>query len=110
VRRPTILALALFILFSASSCGDRKYTVAKLEGPHGTEIHILTDYYYENDRRYYYQVVTNGETKVPTTFICTGGDPGKLRFQVLSQKQQDVLGVTETQKRRGADTLRSGLR
>jgi hypothetical protein len=98
VRKPIILSLALLVLISASSCAGKKYTVVKLGGPRQTEIHILTDYYYENDRKYYYYVVTNGETKVPTTFICTGGDPEKLRFQVLPGGQGDVLGVIETQK------------
>lgn len=95
--RPIGLAFALMTLFSALSCSSN-YVVARLKIPAGGEILILTDYYYENDRKYTYQVMANGETKVPMTALCVGEDPEKLRFQVVLGKQGDVVAVIENQK------------
>jgi hypothetical protein len=90
--------MALISILSCSRIFGKKYTIAKLEISAGREILILSDYYYENDRKYYYQVIANGETKVPPTFICTGGDPNKLRFEILPGKQREIVAVVESQK------------
>jgi hypothetical protein len=61
--------------------------VARIKIPVDGEILVLRDHYYENAEKYYYQVTTNGETKVPATFMCAGGDSDKLRFSLSREKQ-----------------------
>jgi hypothetical protein len=71
--------------------------VARIKFPAG-EVLVLRDYYYENSEKYYYQVTTNGETRVPVTFMCAGGDFNKLRFELVPGKQGDVFAVIEHQR------------
>ena len=96
--KPASLALALMALLSASSCGDKQEVIARIKFPAGGEIQVLRDYYYENAEKYYYQVTTNGETRVPVTFMCAGGDSSKLRFELVPGEQGDVFALLEHQR------------
>lgn len=92
------LGLALMALFSTSSCGDKQEVIARIKFSAGGEILLLRDYYYENAEKYYYQVTTNGETRVPVTFMCAGSDSNKLRFELVPGKQGDVFAIIEHQR------------
>ena len=58
----------------------------------------VTDYYYENNEKFYYQVTTKGQTRVPTTFMCSGGNSEKLKFELVPGKQGDIFAVVEHQR------------
>lgn len=95
--RQFALGFVLIALSSALSC-SQQYVVSRLGIPGAREIVILTDYYFENDRKYSYEIVANGESIVPTTALCVGDDPEKLRFEVVLGKQGDIVGLVENKR------------
>ena len=97
ISTSTGLVFALAVLSTALSCRGKRYEVARLKISTGEEVLIQTDYYYENNRKYYYDVLAKGTTKVPTTFICAGGDPDKLRFEIVPGRGS-VIAVVESRR------------
>ena len=96
--KATAIFLTTTISFICVSCTGKKYQVSKLDIPGEAEIRIVTDYYYENDRKYYYQITQKGQINVPTTYICNGGDPANLQFSLVSAQPGEVVGVVESRK------------
>lgn len=72
-----------------------QYDIAKFEVEPRRSIEILASYDVEVTKSFYYRVRVDGKIVVPISMICAGHDNGQLKFNTLTAKSGELVGIFE---------------
>jgi len=93
IRFSFLIVLSLLVLTSCEASGE--YEMKTFNLGNGRSIAILASEHLEVTQSFYYQVMVERKIVVPLMMVCVGIDRGQLKFNTLTAKNGDLIGIFE---------------